>query len=249
VIELFDAQAGFGGARRGQRWVPSAEELLGIMERQSVGRALVRTEFDEMDRTPVFTNRLLYEACERNKCLVPCPSVLPGANGDLPSEEEQVEELLAHGSGAVTIRPDQDGWSLAEWCAGRLLRLLEERRIPVLCRQSAIGADALADLAGRHPGLPLVVFQVGYRFQRMLVMLMEAFPNVYLATGSPYSVHMGLETMTARFGQERLLFGGGFPYSEPMAAITMLTYSDLSDGEKRLVGAGNLDRLIGGIRR
>jgi len=34
-----------------------------------------------------------------------------------------------------------------------------------------------------------------------------------------------------------------------MATITMLTYSDLGDADKQLVGSGNLDRLIGGIRR
>ena len=36
------------------------------------------------------------------------------------------------------------------------------------------------------------------------------------------------------------LFGTGFPYAEPMASITMLTYSDLSDTDKQLVGARNL---------
>ena len=103
--------------------------------------------------------------------------------------------------------------------------------------------------AGRHAELPIVMFHLGYRSQRMLVSLMKAFANVYLSVGSPYSVHLGLESMAGHVGAERLLFGTGFPYAEPMASITMLTYSDLSDADKQLVGSGNLDRLIGGIRR
>ena len=249
MIELFDAQAGFGGGRRGQPWVPSAEELLAHMERLSIARALVRTDFEEMDSDPMFSNRLLYEACAQHESLVPCPTVLPRGHGDVPSEREQIDELIAHGSGAATLRPGQDGWSTAEWCAGTLLGLLEERRIPVLCRNSALGFEAVADLAERHPELPIIMFHLGYRSQRTLVSLMKAFANVCLAIGSPYSVHLGIESMAGHVGAERLLFGTGFPYAEPMASITMLTYSDLSDADKQLVGSGNLDRLIGGIRR
>jgi len=249
MIDLFDAQAGFGGGRRGQPWVPAADEVLGHMDRLSIARALVRTDFEEMDGDPILSNRLLYEACAQHGRLVPCPTVLPTGHGDVPSEGEQIDELIAHGSGAATLRPGQDGWSTAEWCAGTLLGLLEERRIPVLCRDSALGFEAVADLAGRHPDLPIVMYQVGYRSQRTLVSLMKAFPNVCLAVGSPYSVHLGLESMAGHVGAERLLFGTGFPYAEPMASVTMLTYSDLGDGDKQLIGSGNLDRLIGGIGR
>jgi predicted TIM-barrel fold metal-dependent hydrolase len=249
MIELFDAQAGFGGGRRGQPWVPTVHELRTHMERLSIARALVRTEFEEMDREPVYSNRLLYEACAEHGDLVPCPAVMPTGHGAVPSESEQIDEALAHGAGAVTLRPGTDSWSLAPWCCGTLLGLLEEKRIPVLCRASAVDFDQVADLAGRHPGLPIVIFQLGYRSLRTLFSLMGAFDNVYLSVGSPWSVHLGIESLSARVGAERLLFGGGFPYSEPMAGVTMLTYAEVSDADKQLIGAGNLDRLIGGIRR
>ncbi len=249
MIDLFDAQVGFGGGRRGDPWVPSAEEWLRHMERLSIARALVRTDFEEMDIDPVHSNRLLFEACGRHATMIPCPVVMPRGQGDVPSEREQVDELLARGSGAAALRPGQDGWSIAEWCAGTLLGLLEERRIPVLCRNAALGFDAVADLASRHPRLPIVMFHLSYHVQRLLFSLLKAFPNVYLAVGSPYSAHRGLELLAAHVGAERLLFGSGFPFAEPTASITMLTYCGLGEADKQLVGSGNLDRLIREIRR
>ena len=249
MIELFDAQTGFGGGRRGRPWVPSAQELLGHMERLSIARALVRTEFEEMDRNVLLSNRMLYETCAEHESLMPCPTLLPTGHGDVPPEDEQIDELIRKGGCAAALRPDQDGWSVAEWCSGKLLGLLAERRVPVLCRLASFEFEGIAELAGRYPDLPVVVFQLGYRFQRMLVALLRAFGNVYLGVGSPYSVHLGLESMTGHVGAERLLFGTGFPYADMMPTITMLTYAELSDSDKQLVGSGNLDRLIGGIRR
>ena len=247
MIELFDAQAGFGGGRPGDPRVPSAEELLGHMKRLSVGRALVRTDFEDMDRNVPLSNGILYGICSAYKELMPCPTVLPATGGDVPAEEEQIDELIANGGGAATIRPGQDSWSLAEWCSGKLLSALEERRIPVLCRKSAFEFEALADLATRYPKLPILLFQVGYRFQRTLIPLMQHFGSIHLVMGSPYSVHLGVESMTERVGVEQLIFGTGFPASDLMPAITMLTYSEISDADKQLIGSGNLERLIGGI--
>lgn len=249
MIELFDAQTGFGGARRGNPWIPSVEELLGYLDRLSIGRALVRTDFEEMDSDPMYSNRLLYRTCAGHESLIPCPAVMPTGHGDVPSEKEQIDEVIDNDSGAVTLRPGLDGWSTADWCAGELLRLLEDRRIPVLCRHSSVGFDEVADISERYPKLPIVMFQLGYRTPRMLVSLMKAFPNVYLSIGSPFSAHLGVETIADHVGADRLIFGSGFPYAEPMASVTMLTYSGLSDDEKLLVGSGNLERLTGGIKR
>ena len=46
-----------------------------------------------------------------------------------------------------------------------------------------------------------------------------------------------------------MLFGTGFPVSEPMAAITYLMYADLSTEQKALIGSGNAQRLLAEVRR
>ncbi len=249
MIKLFDAQAGFGGAKPGQERIPSAEELTGHMKRLSIGRALVRTDFEDMDRNYMLSNELLYEACAKHKGLVACPTVLPASGGDVPGEVEQVEELIAKGAGAATIRPKKDAWSLAEWCSGKLMNALMERRVPVLCRYSSFTLEEIGVLAKSYPVLPIILYQAGYRDQRTLVALLQQFRNVHLVLGSPYSVHRGVELLVERVGVKQLLFGTGFPASDLMPGITVLMYAQISEEDKQLIGSGNLDRLIGGIRK
>ncbi len=121
--------------------------------------------------------------------------------------------------------------------------------MPVYCLESEIGLLQVGDLAGRFPALPLIVAGVHYRQQRILLPLLETFPSVYLSLGNCYTIHRGIEELVAMVGPERLLFGTGFPESEPLAAVTQLMYADLSDDERRLIGAANMRRLISEVAR
>ncbi len=249
MIELFDVQAGFGGPGKGERSIPTAEELLGEMGRLSVARALVHVESDDTARSAPLANHVLYQACGEHDRLVPCPTLIPSGGRDVPPEEEQVAELIDRNGSAAYLNPKHDSWSTAEWCSGKLFSALQERRIPVLLRHAAVSFDTVAELAGHYTELSIILFQIGFGQQRMLVPLMERFPNVYVSIGCPYSMHRVVENLVAWVGADRLLFGTGFPTSDMMPPITMLTYAGISDADKQLIGSENLKRLIGGIAR
>ena len=275
TVPLFDAQAGFGGSDPGDKEIVAAEEWLEEMGRLEISRALVRTAPDGLDSDVPAANRALFQACEmgtRRSCaesgpgalpkakarsksnrrvpiLVPCPTVVTSGGYDLPTEEEQVADFVARGAGAAFVRPKKDGWLLAEWACRRLFGALEDSRVPALCLEREVTPEELADLAGRHPRLPFILAGVGYRSQRVLVPLLESFPNVFLSIGSTYTIHRGIEQFVEKVGAGRLLFGTGFPEVVPMMAVTMLTYADVSEEEKALIGSGNMERLFQEIER
>ncbi len=244
---LFDAQTGFGGATPGQPELVTAADLLAEMRRVEIGRALARITPEDLDSDVPASNAALFAACAGEPALRPCPIVVPAGGGDFPPEEEQVADLIARGARAVWIRPDHDHWSLAPWQSGALFSALEQRRVPVLCLQRKVKLADLAELAGRHPGLPLLYAELGYREQRAYLPLLEECPNLHLVLGVPYSVHRGIEQLAARVGAGRLLFGSGFPVAEPMAAIAQLMYAEIGEEDKRRIGAGNLEALVEGV--
>jgi len=243
-IELFDVQCGFGGARAGDPAVVSAEALLREMGRLHISAALTRRVPDDRLEDVPASNAVLYAARDEHPSLIPCPVVVPSRGGSLPPEHAQVAAHVAQGCGAVSIRPAKDYWDLAPWVCHRLFDALQERNMPVFCLASDVSLVQVGDLAGRFPSLPIIVAGVHYRQQRILLPLLETFPGVHLSLGNCYTVHRGIEELVAKIGPERLLFGTGFPESEPMTAITQLMYADLTDDDRRLIGAANLRRLI-----
>ena len=71
VIPLFDAFAGFGACKPGERVPVSAAEWLEEMERLSIGRALVRTAAEDLDADVVASNEARLAAGESAPALVP----------------------------------------------------------------------------------------------------------------------------------------------------------------------------------
>lgn len=249
MISLFDAQCGFGGGTPGTTDIVSAGDCADTLARLSIDRALVRIAPDTLEHDVVAGNARLFAACTAHPALIPCPLVVPNSGHAFPDEEAQVAEALAHGAGAVSIRPVPDGWLLEPWACDRLFRVLEAYALPVLCLERLVSLTQVAGLAGRYPALPLIVAETNYRAQRTLLPLLETFPNVFLSIGNNYSLHGGIEQCVELLGPERVLFGTGFPASEPMAAVTQLLYAGISEAEQRMIGVENMQRLLAGVRR
>ncbi|MCP4643539.1 MAG: amidohydrolase family protein [bacterium] len=248
-IRLFDVQTGFGGASQGSTDSVSADGLQAEMDRLDIGAALVRTAPDVLVHDVAAANAALFDACRDHSGWTPCPIVAPNGGREFLGEEEQVGEALANGAGAVLVRPQTDYWITAPWACDALFKAIEAHRMPVVCLNDRVSHETLGELAGRYPALPFILAGVQYRFLRVIVPLMETFTNVYLSLGFNFNSHNGIEHLVKVLGDDRLLFGTGFPDTEAAGAITMLAYAGIADEVKQRIGAENTERLIKGIRQ
>ena len=247
MTPLFDCQCGFGGTAPGVVGEVPREDLTAEMDRLGIGRALVRVLPDGLNRDVAEGDRLLYEACAEDARLVPCPVLVPDGAANRAAHDALVADAVGRGARAAFLRPRPDHWSLHEWCCGTFLGALEEARLPAYVLERDVSLADVADVARRHPGLPVILAGVGYRSQRELLPLLRARPRVHLSVGSNYCVHYGLEQLVDVAGPDRLLFGTGFPGVVPATAVTMLAYAEIGDDRKTMIGSGNLDRLLGEV--
>ncbi len=250
MIPLFDVQCGCLGLAPGHGVPFTAHDLVAEMDRFRIQHGLVRFTPDAAYGDALYVNEMIYTACRGSAGrLIPCPIVFATGGAQPPDEATQVTDALAAGAGAVWIRPATDGWLLCDWASDDLLGALQEHGVPVLCLERMVGLAEVAGIAGRFPRLPLIVAETNYRVQQSLLPLMRRFDNVHLSIGSNYCVRGGIEQLVGVLGPERLLFGTGLPDIEAASSICQLMYAEIDEQAKRWIGAGNLERLIGGIRR
>jgi len=231
VIDFFDVQAGISGANRGCLYQPTSDKLLRMMNQFNINRAVVRITSGSAESDVLLVNQKLYTLCKNHQELIPCPIVVPNSADDFPTENEQINEALANNARMVWIRPKKDHWVATHWCSEKLFQALEERHLPTFISAKTVSIETVANLAMNFPALPLIYAESGYQEQRMLVPLIEKFSNVFLSLGNCYTSHCGIEQFIEKASVEQLLFGTGYPISEPMSAIMQVMNAAISEDE------------------
>jgi predicted TIM-barrel fold metal-dependent hydrolase len=116
--------------------------------------------------------------------------------------------------------------------------------LPVFVDLAQTDWQSVAALATREPELRIVVCSVGYRGLRVLLPLLERYPNLSCDL-SYFAAHHGVEVIVRRFGADRLLFATGTPGCDAAGGVACLAWADLDDESRGAIAAGNADRLLG----
>lgn len=245
-LEWFDCNARIGrwSAPRPEQFTDLAD-LLGIYDSVGIRQGLVYHSL-AWEWSPAQGNQRLLQEIAGHDRLRPCFAALPHAT----AEQEPPEELAAAVSelgGAVRIFPKFHQWRVRDWCAGKLLRALEERGVPLLLHIEETDWEDIAAMLGAHPRLPVIILGTYYRMDRYMYPLWEQHENLYLEANT-YGVFRGIEAVCEHFGADRFVFGTGLPELEPGGPMAQLTYAEISDEDKRQIAGGNLKRLLGGER-
>lgn len=225
------------------------EELLERMAEYTIDRALVyhamAKEYD-----PQVGNAILLKEIEGTPALSPLWAVLPHYTGEFDPPVELLAKMRANGVKAVTMFPAASAqfFSFAEFTCGELFNAFEEHAVPLFIGLDQLnGMQAVDTLCSAHPALRVVLTNVNYRIDRDLYPLLGKHPHLHVET-SGYKTMEGIAEICKRFGAERLLFGSGMPVASGSAAVGLITYSGVSDEEKRMIASGNLENLLGGVR-
>jgi len=253
-ISFFDANCFVGRRGQPQRNEPTdVAGLLGVMDSHRIEEALIH-HVDAWGAEAADGNEVLVELTGQTDRLHPCWVVMPHHTGELPEPRELVRQMAQQGVKAVRIFPKRIG-PLREFLFGPLLDALAEHRIVTLLdfelahytqHIQGIDWDGLCWALGAYPDLPIVLMRVGHSIDRTLLALAPKFDNLYIETS--YYVGAGaLERLIGVIGAGRMLFGTGMPEYAPGPAITLVTYSGLSQSDKEKVGGGNLRRLLEGV--
>jgi len=263
VLRFFDCNAAIGRWKHPRHGgYETAEELEALLDYLQVDRAVVYHAQAHETHAPL-GNTMLMEALtghdrlrrERSvERLLPSWIVFPHFTGEMPAPEILVGEMLAAGVRVARLLPGYNGhrFSLEPWCAGPLLEKLAAHRVPTMIDFMFFRRDdpdwrLLYDLCQRYPSLPIILTGWSGLASRSFYPLCQACRNLYLDT-SRYALFRGLESFCREVGARQLLYGSGLPFVAAGVAVTTITHAFISDDEKALIGAGNLERLLEGVQ-
>lgn len=232
----------------GRRTVPrpennlTLEQILEELQYAGIDEALVY-HADAREYDPRVGNEQVTEICQAHPQLSPAYVLLPHHTGEMPGGDALIEYLHRGGARAVRLFPRDHNYGLGpSWC-GPLFSTLAAAEVPVLLDLDQTSWPEVDEILSAHPRLHLIVLRVGYRIDRWVYPLFEKHPGLHLET-SFYELHLAIETVTERFGAERLIFGSGLPVWDAGGAITPILYADISAEAKRQIAGETLRRML-----
>ena len=247
-LTLFDCNAVIGKRVGSSPLEPATvEELKRDMAYFGIAKALV-AHASSWCSEPQKGHENLFRDIGGNDSFVGCGLVVPDDLEDVPPIEVTAAQLLKSGARAVRLMPARMGWRIADWCAARLLNVLEELRIPALIPHDQVEFNDLDAMLSAHPDLPVVLVDFHCTANRMIVPLLKWHANLRLCIGPRFPVHDVLEVICETIGAGQLVFGTRWPESSPGATVGLLMYARISDADRQAIASGNLERLLSEVK-
>ncbi|MBI4532098.1 MAG: amidohydrolase family protein [Candidatus Latescibacteria bacterium] len=220
----------------------SVEEILDELRRAGIDDALaVHAYAKEYD--PRIGNGKLSEVCAVHREFTPCYVVLPEYTEEIPGGDAMLQYLEDGGARAVRLYPKEHNYGLDEtWC-GNLFATLGEAGVPILIDLDQTDWVEVDKVLSHHPELNLILLRTGYRIDRWVYPMFKNYPGLRLETAF-YFLHLAIESVTERFGAERLIFGTGLPVWDAGGAVTPILYAAIDEGAKRKIAEENLRALL-----
>jgi predicted TIM-barrel fold metal-dependent hydrolase len=246
-MQFFDINAFIGRPMLRQHGAAgTVEEYFQAVEGTDITRVLL-WHIAQRDAAPDAGNPLLSKAIAGDERALGCWTIVPPQTDREVMTPDFFDRMTAERIVALRAFPDMHRCVLNRVTFGPFLDEVSQRRIPFLV-SPRFGCDwpTVHRLLEEFPDLTCVVCDVGVWGQdRNTWPLLERFLNVYLDSSMVSMEAGGLEAAVRSWGAERILFGTGFPYHYPHAAVLDLLHAEIGEAEKEKIAWGNAASLLG----
>jgi len=215
------------GMDRTQRVEWGLDDLLGVLEKQQVERALT-ISLRGVSYDAATGNDETWEACRQHAVLEPVATVHPQRYWDCL---EEIDRRVEQGFRVLRLFPDVQGWSVEGLHFRKLCERIAERGARVILPGGADGqasriARALADL-----DLPVLIIGVGYSGMGELLAVLAEYPNVH-CEAHVMDTPGALETLMAMGGEHKVMFGSNSPQRYFESPLLMAEHADLTEEQR-----------------
>ncbi len=180
---------------------------------------------------------------------------LGSAHPDCPDPDEVVRNLQELGLHGIKIHPDIQGFPIDDPRMFRFYELCEREGLPILMhtgdhRYDFSNPNRLLPVLKAFPGLVVIGAHFGgWSVWNEASEELAGMQNLYVDCSSTFPFFKGDpitlgETLIARYGADRVLFGSDFPMWSPKAELATFSKLRLTDKERRMILSENAKRVF-----
>jgi hypothetical protein len=220
------------------------ERIVGVLDRLDIAQAVAasyRAIWFDADEGNAFT----LAECAASKGRL-APAAIVNLTGYDPYAGS-IARLREQGFKAVILVAGVFGWTFANYAVRALASEAAQAGMPLqLCLRDARDLALAAESVGPSGGPTMVRWMrgSGYTVVPDLLAIARDFENILIDVGT-VTQRGALDLMASRLGPERLFVASNMPQSHAAAAWFLFAASELDDEAKRLIGGGNLARVLG----
>jgi hypothetical protein len=243
---VVDAHTHLGADEDGQSLTPAA--LIAHLDVVAPDARACAFAFHDPDRRPSYrrpNDRVLDWAQDSGGRIIPYCRLDPA---DDPVRE--AERCLARGARGIKLHPRAQEFAFTGPAIDAIFQIASDARVPILVHagRGMPPMDPLAEVALRHPDVPLVLAHAAIAGQGMFAEKLAEHPAVLYDT-SCFSCFDVVE-LFARVPAERIVFASDVPYGRPVSglfqALRAGALAGLDDADRRLLAGGTMAAALDG---
>ena len=247
MLKFIDARCQLG--RRsivGEGEPTTHEEILELMDRCHIEKAVAYHAIAK-DGEMAGGNMELVKLTEGDDRFLRQWCAMPSAFGEFMSVEELFAGMKKYDVTSLRLLPKYCGYSLRPYALGKMMQAAADCKVPVFINMEEVEIDAFYALCKDYPDVNFILGNTAYRMNRYFGPILEECPNFYVTTGN-YVSHTGIKTFCDHFGAQKLIFDTGLPTGSATAAVSLISFAEISQEEKELIAHGNIERLLAEVK-
>lgn len=245
-LNFLDCNCGVGPcAGAGPTYDGSVATLVRTMDSLGIAEACPFA-LSQYECMPGTGNAWLAQAVKGESRLHPVLVVGPNACGEFIGPEALPERMAACGARMVRLPlgPLSTQQELQVCLIADLLDCMAQHRVAIIidCLTSLeqVRTDELLTLLRTWPVVHVILsFPKLGSDNRRFYYLWERFPNLHVEL-SGYQTLGGIEAVTKRFGNHRIVFGTRYPHFAPLQTVLQVIYADVEESVKREIAGGTV---------
>ena len=247
-MRFFDADVLYGipTPRRLYPFVPDSRMLREKLQRFGIAKAVVSRE-EQFFHHAAAANMQLADDIREFPELFGIWTILPPHCHEIPEPEEMAALMRQHRIVGWQFFPGPHCYCFHPRVLHPWFELAEKHHIPLFIDLAQVEQHHLYAVLERYPELTVILRNRSvWPPDREIRPFLTEFPRTYLQL-SLYLVPGGLESLAAAGLIRRVLFATRFQTSHVGGPMMLLKHAILSEEDKQLVAAENLERILGEI--